>query len=92
MGLGYALREKFPLEKGVPTARFGTLGLFRSTDMPEVEVILVGKNTSSLGYGAKGVGEIASIPTAPAVTSAYHRYDGRVRLSLPLADTPYEKA
>ena len=92
MGLGYALREKFPLEKGVPTARFGTLGLFRSTDMPEVEVILVGKNTSSLGYGAKGVGEIASIPTAPAVTSAYHRFDGKVRLSLPLADTPYEKA
>ena len=92
MGLGYALREKFPLEKGVPTARFGTLGLFRSTDMPEVEVILIGKNTSSLGYGAKGVGEIASIPTAPAVTSAYHRYDGKVRLSLPLTDTPYERA
>jgi selenium-dependent xanthine dehydrogenase len=90
MGLGYALREKFPLEKGVPTGRFGTLGLFRSTDMPEVEVILIGENTSSLGYGAKGVGEIASIPTAPAVTSAYHRYDGKVRLSLPLADTPYE--
>jgi selenium-dependent xanthine dehydrogenase len=91
MGLGYALREKFPLEKGVPTGRFGTLGLFRSTDMPEVEVILIGENTSSLGYGAKGVGEIASIPTAPAVTSAYHRYDGKVRLSLPLADTPYEE-
>ena len=92
MGLGYALRERFPLERGVPTAMFGTLGLFRSTDMPdEVEVILVGKNTSPLGYGAKGVGEIASIPTAPAVTSAYHRCDGRVRLSLPLADTPYER-
>jgi selenium-dependent xanthine dehydrogenase len=89
MGLGYALREKFPLEKSVPTARFGTLGLFRSTDMPEVEVILIGKNASSLGYGAKGVGEIASIPTAPAVTSAYHRYDGKVRHSLPLSDTPY---
>jgi selenium-dependent xanthine dehydrogenase len=92
MGLGYALREKFPLEKGVSTVRFSTLGLFRSTDMPEVEVILVWKNISSLGYGAKGVGEIASIPTAPAVTAAYHRYDGKVRLSLPLADTPYEKA
>ena len=32
MGLGYALREDFPLEKGVPTAKFGTLGLFRSTE------------------------------------------------------------
>jgi CO/xanthine dehydrogenase Mo-binding subunit len=91
MGLGYALREKFPLEKGIPTARFGTLGLFRSTDMPEVEVILIGKNTSSLAYGAKGVGEITTIPTAPAVASAYHRYDGKVRFSLPLADTHYQR-
>jgi len=91
MGLGYALREKFPLEKGVPTARFGTLGLFRSTDMPEVEVILIEKKGSSLAYGAKGVGEIATVPTAPAVGSAYHRYDGKARFSLPLADTPYQK-
>jgi selenium-dependent xanthine dehydrogenase len=90
MGLGYALREKFPLEKGIPTARFGTLGLFRSTDMPEVEVILIEKNSSSLAYGAKGVGEIATVPTAPAVGSAYHRYDGKLRFSLPLADTPYQ--
>ena len=90
MGLGYALREKFPMEKGIPIARFGTLGLFRSIDMPEVEVILIGKNTSSLGYGAKGVGEIATIPTAPAVASAYHCYDGKVRFSLPLTDTPYQ--
>ena len=90
MGLGFALRETFPLEKGIPIARFGTLGLFRSTDMPEVEVILIGKNRSSLAYGAKGVGEIATIPTAPAVASAYHRYDGKVRFSLPLADTRYQ--
>ncbi len=91
MGLGYALREKFPLENGVPTARFATLGLLRSTDMPEVEVILIEKNPSSLAYGAKGIGEIAAIPAAPAVASAYYRYDRRVRLSLPLAGTPYQK-
>ena len=89
MGLGYALRENFPLEKGVPTAKYGTLGLFRSTDMPEVDVILVEKNPSPLAYGAKGVGEIAVIPVAPAVTSAYFRYDGRLRLKLPLENTPY---
>ena len=91
MGLGYALREKFPLEKGIPVARFGTLGLFRSTDMPQVRVILIGKNTSPHAYGAKGVGEIAAIPTAPATASAYHRFDGRVRLTLPLAGTPYQR-
>ena len=89
MGLGYALTEDFPLQEGVPTARFGTLGLFRSTDMPEIEVILVGKNPSALAFGAKGVGEIAAIPTAPAVASAYYKYDGQPRVSLPLPGTSY---
>lgn len=89
MGLGYALREEFPLQKGVPTAKFATLGLFRSTEMPEMEVLIIEKNPSPLAYGAKGVGEIASIPVAPAVASAYRRFDGKLRSSLPLAETPY---
>jgi len=91
MGLGYALREDFPLQKGVPTVKYSTLGLFRSTDMPEIEVILVEKNPSPLAYGAKGVGEIAAIPVTPAVASAYYRYDGRIRLRLPLPETAYRK-
>ncbi|MFZ5646021.1 MAG: selenium-dependent xanthine dehydrogenase [Bacillota bacterium] len=91
MGLGYALTEDFPLKNAVPAVKYGKLGLFRSTDMPEIEVILVEKNPSPLAYGAKGVGEIAAIPVAPAVASAYHRYDGKIRLSLPLPETPYRK-
>lgn len=91
MGLGYALREDFPLKKGVPAVKYGTLGLFRSTDMPEIEVMLVEKNPSPLAYGAKGVGEIAAIPVAPAVASAYHKYDGKIRLVLPLRETAYRK-
>ncbi|HWQ43540.1 MAG TPA: selenium-dependent xanthine dehydrogenase [Desulfosporosinus sp.] len=91
MGLGYALREDFPLEKGVPTAKFGTLGLFRSTEVPEIECIIIEKNSSPIAYGAKGVGEISSIPTAPAVASAYYKYDGKLRCCLPLRETPYRK-
>jgi len=91
MGLGYALREDFPLKGGVPTAKFGTLGLFRSTDMPEIETIIIEKSLSPLAYGAKGVGEISTIPVAPAVASAYHRFDGKVRYTLPLCETPYKK-
>ncbi|KLU60358.1 putative xanthine dehydrogenase subunit D [Peptococcaceae bacterium CEB3] len=91
MGLGFALREEFPLRKGVPTAKFATLGLFRSTDMPETEVLIIEQNPSPLAYGAKGVGEIASIPVAPAVALAYRRFDGKFRTSLPLADTPYTR-
>ena len=52
-------------------AKYGTLGLFKSTDIPEVKAIVVEKNKSELAYGAKGVGEITSIPTAPAIQNAY---------------------
>lgn len=91
MGLGYGLKEDFPLQRGVPAAKFGTLGLLRSTDMPEVEVIIIEKNPSPLAYGAKGVGEIATVPVAPALASAYYKFDGKVRVQLPLADTAYRK-
>lgn len=91
MGLGYALREDFPLQQGVPAVKYAKLGLFRSTDMPEIEVLLVEKNPSPLAFGAKGVGEIASIPVAPAVASAYYQFDGKIRLQLPLQETAYQK-
>ncbi|KGK91457.1 aldehyde oxidoreductase [Desulfosporosinus sp. HMP52] len=91
MGLGYALREDFPLLNGVPTAKYAKLGLLRSTEMPDVESVIIEKNSSPLAYGAKGVGEIASIPTAPAVASAYYKFDGKLRCALPLRDTPYNK-
>jgi len=39
----------------------------------------------------KGVGELTTIPTAPACQNAYYRYDGIFRTSLPLEDTPYQK-
>ncbi|AIF51399.1 selenium-dependent xanthine dehydrogenase [Pelosinus sp. UFO1] len=91
MSLGYALTEDFPLENGMPTAKFGTLGLFRSIQVPDIDCILVEKNPSSLAYGAKGVGEIVSIPGAPAVACAYYRRDGKIRNSLPLKNTAYSK-
>lgn len=91
MGLGYALREDYPLANSVPTAKFGTLGLLRSTDVPEIETIIIEKNPSPLAYGAKGVGEISTIPTAPAAASAYYRLDGVLRTSLPLSQTFYRK-
>jgi selenium-dependent xanthine dehydrogenase len=91
MSLGYALTEDFPLDNGMPTAKFGTLGLFRSTHVPKIDCIIVEKNQSSLAYGAKGVGEIVSIPGAPAVACAYYRRDGKLRNSLPLKDTAYSK-
>lgn len=92
MGLGYALTEDYPLKESVPTAKFGTLGLFRATMVPEIESIIVEKNDAELVYGAKGVGEITCIPTAPAVQGAYYKLDGVFRTKLPLENTFYKKA
>ena len=44
-----------------------------------------------LANGAIGIGEITSIPTAPAIADAYYRLDGQRRLTLPLENTPYAK-
>ena len=91
MGLGYALTEDYPLKEGIPTARFGTLGLFRATMVSEIEPIIIEGSNSKLAYGAKGIGEITCIPTAPAVQGAYYKLDGVFRTKLPLENTFYKK-
>ncbi|GAA0121826.1 MULTISPECIES: selenium-dependent xanthine dehydrogenase [Clostridium] len=91
MGLGYAFTEDYPLNNSVPIAKFGTLGLFRATDIPEIESIIIEKNTNDLAYGAKGVGEITTIPTAPAAQGAYLKFDGQFRKKLPFDDTAYRR-
>jgi CO/xanthine dehydrogenase Mo-binding subunit/aerobic-type carbon monoxide dehydrogenase small subunit (CoxS/CutS family) len=68
-GLGMALMEEFLPGKGenlhdylIPSAG----------DMPPVESILI-EDPSSIGpFGAKGIGEQAVIPTAPAILNAIH--------------------
>jgi CO/xanthine dehydrogenase Mo-binding subunit len=49
-------------------------------DVPPVESILI-ENASPIGpFGAKGVGEQALIPTAPAILNAIHHATGvRIR-------------
>ena len=91
MGLGYSLTENLKISDGKPTAKYGTLGLWRASDIPEIESIIIEKNKTELAYGAKGVGEITLVPTAPAVQAAYYKRDGIFRTSLPLENTPYSK-
>lgn len=91
MGLGSALREELVLDKGLVKSKFGTLGLLRATEVPEIDVKIIEKNPSELAYGAKGIGEISLIPVAAAVASAYERFDGVRRLELPLRGTPYDR-
>ncbi|MFR5733010.1 MAG: hypothetical protein ACLUD2_14710 [Clostridium sp.] len=88
MGMGYALTEDWPLKDCVPQAKYGTLGLLRSTQIPDIHAIYVEKDELlGVAYGAKGIGEIATIPTAPAIQGAYYAMDRRVPHFLPLEDT-----
>ena len=92
MGLGYALTEDFPLKDCVPQAKFGTLGLMRADQIPNIHAIYVEKEELlPFAYGAKGIGAIATIPTAPAVQGAYYARDHILRTSLPMQDTFYKK-
>ena len=92
MSMGFALTERYPIDDNCrPTGKFGTLGLFKADQIPEIKAIVVEKPGLPYANGAIGIGEITSIPTAPAIAEAYYQRDGQRRTSLPLADTPYAR-
>ena len=91
MSMGFALTEQYPLTDCRPTAKYGTLGLFKANQIPEIKAIVVEKPGLDVACGAIGIGEITSIPTAPAIADAYFRFDGKRRYTLPLEDTPYSR-
>lgn len=94
MGLGYALTEELPCDpSGMPvTFSMRDIGPLRAKDTPEIEVILVEDYEPEGPYGAKGVGEIGLVPTAPAVQGALHAFDGVRRFTLPMKDSPAARA
>ena len=77
MGLGNALTEEFIMDNGhVVTdhlARYRIPGIMLT---PEITSIIVEHPTADGPYGAKGVGEICSIPTTPAITNAIYNAVG----------------
>ena len=85
-GLGYALYESMALkDDGTWVDSFTEYLLPTSLDMPQnLETILLEIPEASGPYGAKGIGEIPLVPTAPAVANAiYDALGMRVR-SLPI--------
>ena len=72
-GLGYALTESFPMVDGLPQiTKFKDLGLPRFRDIPEIQAIIVEDPHPKGPFGAKGMGELALSPTAPAIANAVH--------------------
>jgi CO/xanthine dehydrogenase Mo-binding subunit/aerobic-type carbon monoxide dehydrogenase small subunit (CoxS/CutS family) len=77
MGLGNALIENFIVEQGqVFTDRMARYRIPSITHTPQITSIIVEQQTADGPYGAKGVGEVVSIPTTPAITNAIYNAVG----------------
>ncbi|MEW5957397.1 MAG: molybdopterin cofactor-binding domain-containing protein [Chloroflexota bacterium] len=85
MCMGYALTEHYIVEKGLPwtnvLARYKMPGIQHT---PEIVSHIVEHNTADGPFGAKGVGELPSIPTSPAITNAITRATGVRVMSIPV--------
>ena len=93
MGLGYALTEELVVEGGhIKTDTVHSLNVLRAHDMPEVETIFIEEPDPETPYGARGVGEIGLVPTAPAVAAALEAFDGIHRTRLPMKDSSAARA
>jgi CO/xanthine dehydrogenase Mo-binding subunit len=67
MGIGFALTEEFV--PGV-TRGFASYRIPTTHDVPEVRAIFIERSDPKGPFGAKGLGECALIPTAPAIVNA----------------------
>jgi xanthine dehydrogenase molybdenum-binding subunit len=77
MGLGNALTEAYLTDGGYPiTDRLARYRIPSIVHTPEIVSIVVEHPTAEGPYGAKGVGEIVSIPTTPAITNAIYNAVG----------------
>ncbi|HOC06967.1 MAG TPA: xanthine dehydrogenase family protein molybdopterin-binding subunit [Bacillota bacterium] len=71
MGLGMALMEEQVFKEGVTVnPDLATYLIPTSLDVPDVKTIIVESGDACGPFGAKGIGEPAMIPTAPAILNA----------------------
>jgi len=85
-GLGYALLEDLVCQNGqVLNPRFGTYKIPTVMEMPEkIEALWVETNDPRGPYGAKGLGEMGMVPTAPAIANAVYYATGVRVQELPI--------
>jgi xanthine dehydrogenase molybdenum-binding subunit len=77
MGLGNALIENFIVDGGyIFSDRMARYRIPSIVHTPQITSIIVEDPTYDGPYGAKGVGEIVSIPTTPAITNAIYNAVG----------------
>jgi CO/xanthine dehydrogenase Mo-binding subunit len=87
IGIGYALYEDVALDPTTGRMRadsFARYTLVNAPEMPPLRVLLVEEGEPTGPFGAKAIGEIATIPVAPAVVNAVNHALGTRLTDLPL--------
>ena len=85
MAMGNCLTEQYIIEDGVPWT--GVLARYKMPSIkhtPEIITHIVEHPTEDGPYGAKGVGEISSINTTPAICNAIYNATGLRVFSVPV--------
>jgi len=80
MGVGFALMEEYEYGKTISMKDYH---IPTCADMPEVIPIIIENSEPTGPFGAKGVGEPALIPTAPAIVNAVTNALGKRIYTLP---------
>lgn len=87
MGQGLALSESYPAVNGTPPWKrldYRRLGVPLSTNATPVRVEIVEDPFPEGPYGAKGISEIATVPSTPAILNAVHDATGVRPYDLPV--------
>jgi CO/xanthine dehydrogenase Mo-binding subunit len=92
-GLGYALTEDLVCENGQPiNPTMMDYKILSAMEMPPVQSIFVQTNDPRGPYGAKGLGEMGLVMTAPAVANAIYDAVGVRITDLPITPEKILKA
>ncbi|MCL4458436.1 MAG: molybdopterin-dependent oxidoreductase [Chloroflexi bacterium] len=93
MGVGYALLEEMVIERGITkTLNFNKYRIPTFQMAPKVLPIIVEDEEPHGPFGAKGVGEISTVPTAAAIVNAIYDATGVRITSLPATPQKIRRA
>jgi CO/xanthine dehydrogenase Mo-binding subunit len=84
--MGWSVQEEFITEEGITkTPSFSEYLVPTAMDIPAVETYLIEDPYPTGPYGAKGVGEHATICATPAIVSAINNATGHFFRDIPLS-------
>lgn len=85
MGLGYAVSESVKVVEGRPETRgLAGLGLLKAHQVPPIEVVIIEEPLADGPFGARGIGEISTVPVSAALCNALREATGLDFDSLPV--------